>query len=904
MKSQTPNRCIVNLGLYKSGTTTLAKAAQLLGMNVYDKFPLICTSHDDSESFTSVTQDTLKKILFDPKKAIDDCIKKYLDAFIDFFHNYDFVSDGWFSLLPIASPTAFTCIKDEARNRGIQLIFVSTLRELEAYLHSELHHWVRFGIEKKAGLDFDERSNLHESLANRYKLYMQCLERLFATETVIRLSLEDISKDWASSLSNISDHNYNWTEVLEKAGNQNCSPNLPIEGILLTARICNNFVECLKNVTFLLDDIERDPLCNYLLVLALDDDEYDSVETKTMINALKGRSRLQRLHLLRNPPRKQGEPPKICHIWARMAKHAWQNGASWVTFLGDDVRIKCPFHYRAIYRSFLDHQEKFQLTKNEFFGCPWFNDLGFKGFPTFPVIGKEHFHIFGGLIPDAHKTLFINQDLDPYLQRLYLKFGAAPLLNDVHLVNSCGGSELGEARYKRIAANRWKEKVLDNAVCVVPIQSYLQEHFDCSIDDDILSEQSLLLVDVVVPSYRINIKYLQDICSIEVPSYMRTTIIIIIDNPSLLKKKMSASKIKTSSEAAFELENLLTNMPQFKNNIRIRCNEYNLGASASRNRGIEESSAEYILFLDDDVIPSKNLLHEYGKALKTSVTKKEPILGLIGLVRFPRYSDMSIIHAAVVMSYLIFAFEISASNIYKEPAWGVTANILYTKFPGMSFDTQYAKTGGGEDVDFALRLSEKNGNLKLKCCPSAQVEHLFWSNRVYDLCSHFFNWAIGDSALFQRFEKHVYRSYPNFVETWLFFCLPCALAIFTVNNSEICYLFYHLITVTVAMFFCDVAVDLCWKRGAEFKHRRSLLEKEVSTAFAVLAHIWSNFYVIILECGRLFGHLRRGHVRNISRRFDWHCGQLEKSKMQFAQREALKFILFLLTFLICSYIFD
>jgi len=59
------------------------------------------------------------------------------------------------------------------------------------------------------------------------------------------------------------------------------------------------------------------------------------------------------------------------------------------------------------------------------------------------------------------------------------------------------------------------------------------------------------------------------------------------------------------------------------NNIWVRCNEQNLGASASRNRGIEESTGDYILFLDDDVIPSKDLLHSYGRTLQKNKKKKK-----------------------------------------------------------------------------------------------------------------------------------------------------------------------------------------------------------------------------------------------------------------------------------------
>ena len=478
------------------------------------------------------------------------------------------------------------------------------------------------------------------------------------------------------------------------------------------------------------------------------------------------------------------------------------------------------------------------------------------------------------------------------------------MLRDVKLTNACGGSDTVPARYNRVPAENWRERVLED-VCVAPIQSYLQEyyasatirqHLNSAIGDklELVQQHSLLLLDVVIPSYRIELQYLQDICSIQVPSYMRTTFIIIIDNPSHLVKLIDPSENISPSKAASLLERRLVESSGTDNNVRVRCNNENMGASASRNRGIKESAAEYILFLDDDVIPDKELLCKHGKELKGYIGREEPILGLVGFVRFPRDTNMSVLHAGVFMSYLIFIFEIAGNNMYSEPAWGVTANILFKTFPGMSFDTRYAKTGGGEDVDFALRTSQENGNLKLKCCPSAQVTHLFWSGGLYNLCKHFFNWAIGDSALFNRFEDSlVYPSYPNFVETWFILVLPCTLAM---NNN-----ISRLFLVTVVMYVCDVAVDMFWKFGTDFKHRRSLLENDVTTPFAVLAHALGNFYVIILECGRLCGHLKRGHVRNISRRFDWHCGRLEHSTRNFVQREKVKFLAFLVALISCSF---
>ena len=80
--------------------------------------------------------------------------------------------------------------------------------------------------------------------------------------------------------------------------------------------------------------------------------------------------------------------------------------------------------------------------------------------------------------------MFVNQDLDPYLQRIYLKFGAAPVLNNVKLTNMCGGSDMVPARYNRVPAAGWRDRVLED-VYVEPIQSYLN-----------MQHHSLLVLDV------------------------------------------------------------------------------------------------------------------------------------------------------------------------------------------------------------------------------------------------------------------------------------------------------------------------------------------------------------------------------------------------------------------------
>lgn len=509
------------------------------------------------------------------------------------------------------------------------------------------------------------------------------------------------------------------------------------------------------------------------------------------------------------------------------------------------------------------------------FGCPWWNDSTFPGFPTFPVVGKAHFEIFGGLIPEHRRKAFVNQDLDPYLQRLYLQYGAAPPV-EATLTNHCGGNDVAPARYARIAAKGWRDWVLQDSL---PIRTYLMETSSRIAKID--------LVDVVVPSYRVDVQFLQRICSLKVPSSMRTTFIIVVDNPSQLiavASKLGGSMDSPASSspnaAALLLEKHLVQHSAMSlgglkgNSIRVRCNASNLGASASRNRGLDESSAEYVLFLDDDVVPEPDLLEEYGKQLDCDPS----MVGLVGLVRFPRSPSLPLKHAAILMSYLVFMFEIAENPLYRRPVWGVTASLL-VKRTRVRFDIAYAKTGGGEDVDFCLRLTEETKGCFV-ACPSAVVTHPFWRGSIIQLGMHFFNWAIGDSALFTRFPIHTYRSWPNAVE---FFLL---LLLIQLGSGQ------SLVTWLTAPLFVAVDVLVEASQGSNLRHRFFLLKYPRSRWFRVRALILADLYVLVLETGRLWGHCKRGEFWHCGRRFDWHCGRLEHARVNFQRRERTKFILF------------
>lgn len=173
--------------------------------------------------------------------------------------------------------------------------------------------------------------------------------------------------------------------------------------------------------------------------------------------------------------------------------------------------------------------------------------------------------------------------------------------------------------------------------------------------------------------------------------------------------------------------------------------------------------------------------------------------------------------------------------------------------------------------------------------PEACVVHPFWPGSVWSLSSHFFNWAVGDGGLLKRFPEYRYWSFPNLAETLL------------LQSSLLFWIgFWNFLKMVVGFFVADFLVD--FSNRAEYKHRCLLLQVGSDTSkswkrsplFYFSGHVLANFYVSVLECGRLWGHFRRGNLlQGICRRFDWHCGRLENAPRNFRKRELYKCVLFM-----------
>jgi hypothetical protein len=161
---------------------------------------------------------------------------------------------------------------------------------------------------------------------------------------------------------------------------------------------------------------------------------------------------------------------------------------------------------------------------------------------------------------------------------------------------------------------------------------------------------------------------------------------------------------------------------------------------------MNESAADWVLFLDDDVVPDRNIVEAYKNAI---LAHGDQFDGFVGSTVLP--TEENIFPTAVHLSDVSYFWTI-ADKMDAVP-WGVTANLaLIHAGRELRFDVDFIKTGGGEDIDIALRLEK----WPLKSVPEAKCIHPWWNegSRTYH---HFYNWAVGDSLLIDKFPRFTYR---------------------------------------------------------------------------------------------------------------------------------------------------
>jgi len=257
----------------------------------------------------------------------------------------------------------------------------------------------------------------------------------------------------------------------------------------------------------------------------------------------------------------------------------------------------------------------------------------------------------------------------------------------------------------------------------------------------------MITIDVIVPSFRLQSEYLIPIVQMEIPSETKVRYLIVADNPK--------------AETPNDFQNFVDN-----ETVKLFRNKENGGSSKSRNVGLDNSNAEWILFLDDDVKPAKDLLFTYVKAIKDNPTE----VGFFGETLFPPPKTF-FAKGVIACDILTFFF---LAGYYDQLKWAPTANVIIKNsvVGDIRFQEIFPKNGGGEDIDFFLKIFRKT-NRELQCLKNAPVYHDWWYKQKRNY-TRFCRWSFGDTLLHDIFPEYTYYNFPNIIES-LVFGLPLSL---------------------------------------------------------------------------------------------------------------------------------
>lgn len=555
-------------------------------------------------------------------------------------------------------------------------------------------------------------------------------------------------------------------------------------------------------------------------------------------------------------------PGHVCAIWRQIAKQAWEDGCDYFVLMGDDVVLQDEGWLRNAHSEFADAARRASAPYG--FGCVAFTDTSFPGMPTFPIIHRTHMDIFSGdVIPDA----FINQDGDPFLYQLYRRWDCSRMFT-ARISNEIGGSQ--PARYRQQHAAGWTFDPLDKATATT--EAWLLRH--CPV----VSRK--LTLDVVVPSFRVQLQLLEPILNLKPSPTCTTMFIIIVDDPR--------------SSTLLELESKFASRPD----VRIRANDKNLGASASRNRGMKESAAEWIIFLDDDITPQADLLVEAEKVIR----KNPNAVGFIGNAQFPLAKSIftTAAHLAGVTYFWDIAEKMPTDT---DMPWGVTANLIARRIDdGVEYSLQFPKTGGGEDIDFCRRKRDlwfpKKGQ-GFHPAPAVIVTHPWWDGgrRSY---RRFYMWSKGDGGLIKLYPQLSYiDNAPNSAELLLISYVLGSVGVPFFLLTGITFpsiLAFHLAGMTI---IGNMVHDM-YRHLYRDAHRTTAIKSTLGGPRWVIAVAESSLIRVASECGRTVGILERGEIGCLGHRFDWFThraggGPRREEKMNSRQRIAVIIAMLVLT---------
>jgi len=363
-------------------------------------------------------------------------------------------------------------------------------------------------------------------------------------------------------------------------------------------------------------------------------------------------------------------------------------------------------------------------------------------------------------------------------------------------------------------------------------------------------------IDVIIPSFRLNKETLLPLLNLKRPENIQISFYLVADNPALIPDPAIQALVDNE-------------------HVHLLINEQNLGASSTRNRGINAGKGAWILFLDDDITVPDNLLEVYAGA----ITEFPNEIGFIGRVLMP--PPCNLFTESVEASGSMSIFNISAEKEYF--AWGATANVMIRRsaLKEVRFSDQYPKWGGGEEVEFFLRMRAANGYKDFKTLKEAAVTHPWWNDGKTNF-SRFYRYGQGNSFLAERNPTYAWYDFTNTPETILLLLVILPFTLFAGAKAFLYTLCFILLTV-----FIEYIVTI-------LRVKRNTHKTQPVTA------VYVSILRIVYETGLLKGNLGRGRLKGFGERFSYD-GSLKKNHFRLNRFKIIKLVLYIMVFAILLY---
>jgi Glycosyl transferase family 2 len=531
----------------------------------------------------------------------------------------------------------------------------------------------------------------------------------------------------------------------------------------------------------------------------------------------------------------------VCKIWNFLANKA---NNDFIVLLGDDVELIDVGWQQAIAKKF----ESISKQEGLPFGaaCVAMNDLAFPGFPTFPVMHRWHKEQFGRLLPKQ----FVNQGADPYLYDLYARFNASDFVLSARMKNTIGGDD--DARYLKHQIN-WRGQILN--LSMKQLGDFIG-HNKCNG----------VVLDIVVPSYRVNnTEFLERIVQLRASTRMYVKFWIVVDNPL----PSHLADVKTMADRLNEQQ------LQMSGNYYINVLHYsaNRGASYARNFGFNFSTADWVLFLDDDIIPDENLLDAYAGAIRRYPDAKV----FVGLTELP--TSCNVWTQMLCTCNVGYFYSIAKRMVH--PSWGVTANLMVRGSRDNStiqFKEIYPRTGGGEDIDLVYQFKkwyfDRRGCRVTAAVPEARVVHPWW-NHGRPCYRQIMGWAWGDSLCIEEWKQKTFLTCPNWIEM-ITFIIPAL----SIHNGN-----------ALAGLVSGLSIALVEHAG---KARHHYVDAKRETGGGFLSSVFVAFgagsIISSQEVTRVAALIYRRSWFSLFRRVDWFDGDKDLIKLDVQLTSFFRFV--------------